>query len=79
MAKPKLKRQEPTTVAKGAKVRGRPITEVSRDALEAEIAKLQQSVRNLEDTLRLRNEMWHRALITGEVSEDDMPKRRLHS
>lgn len=78
MASPKLKRQEPT-VARTTRVRGRPVNEVSRDALEAEIAKLQQSVRNLEDTLRLRNEMWHRALVMGEVSEDDEPRRRLHS
>lgn len=74
MPKPKLKRQEPT-VARTAKVRGRPINEVSRAALEAEVAKLQQSVRNLEDTLRLRNEMWQRAVLEGEI--DETPQRRV--
>lgn len=78
MPKPnKLKRQEPTAVARTAKVRGRPINEVSRAALEAEVAKLQQSVRNLEDTLRLRNEMWQQAVLDGEI--DDRPNRVLHS
>lgn len=62
-------------VARTAKVRGRPINEVSRAALEAEVAKLQQSVRNLEDTLRLRNEMWQRAVLEGEI--DETPQRRV--
>lgn len=75
MPKPKPKRQEPTVVARTAKVRGRPINEVSRAALEAEVAKLQQSVRNLEDTLRLRNEMWQRAVLEGEI--DETPQRRV--
>lgn len=71
----KPKRREPTVVARTAKVRGRPINEVSRAALEAEVAKLQQSVRNLEDTLRLRNEMWQRAVLEGEI--DETPQRRV--
>lgn len=67
MAKPK--RQEQSQVANVRKVRGVPITDLSRRSLEAELIKALQSVDNLQETIRLHHIMWREAMGHGGLPE----------
>lgn len=61
----RIDRGEAAVSGKVRRVRGRPISEASREVLEIEIARLQDQVQALQDTIRLHNRMWGEAARDG--------------
>lgn len=50
------------------RVRGRPIHEVSREALEAEVIRQREQIAALQESIRLNHTMWQRAMNQGAMT-----------
>lgn len=77
LPKPKL---GTTQVAKVRKVRGVPITELSRDKLIVELERALDSKASLEQTIRLHHMMWREAMAQGGLPDEALTgiARRVH-